>query len=191
MPEEIRREFLNDIRRCTGTISFLVQSLLTISKLDANSIAMKSKKENVWEILNQCVNSTAVLAEIKNVEVINNCQEDVKIICDKRWLVEAITNIVKNSIEHTKEGGRVALTAQENRLYTKITIADNGVGIDEKDLPHIFERFYKGKNSAETSVGIGLALAKTIIEKNGGFISVTSQVGKGTTFVVKYFHNNK
>lgn len=187
MPPEVRTEFLNDIRRETNSINFLVQSILTLSKLDANSIVLKSRPEYLSKIIEECRQNTAVLAEIKEVEVITECDKSIILKCDFKWLCEAVTNIVKNCIEHTPSGGTVKIAAEQNRLYTKISINDNGCGIDQKDLPHIFERFYKGKNSDENSVGIGLALAKTIVEKGGGYLSVDSCADKGSTFVIKYF----
>lgn len=187
MPDSIRRDFLNDIRRSSNGISFLVQSILTLSKLDANSIVLKSKTENVKKILNECVKNTAVLAEIKGVETIVECGNGLTLDCDFKWLCEALMNIVKNCIEHTDEGGFVKVDAEKTSLCTKITVTDNGCGIDKDDLPHIFERFYKGRNSDENSVGIGLALAKTIIEKSGGSIYVDSRKGEGTKFKITIF----
>ena len=187
MPTEVRTEFLNDIRRETNNINFLVQSILTLSKFDANSIVLKSRPEYLSKIIEECRQNTEVLAEIKEVEVITECDKSITLKCDFKWLCEAVTNIVKNCIEHTPRGGTVKIAAEQNRLYTKISISDNGSGIDQKDLPHIFERFYKGKNSDENSVGIGLALAKTIVEKGGGYLSVDSCADKGSTFVIKYF----
>ncbi len=108
--------------------------------------------------------------------------------CDRKWLCEAVTNIIKNCIEHS-QNGNIKITADQNKLYTKISIKDNGSGIDKEDLPHIFERFYKGKNSSDDSVGIGLAFAKSIIEKQGGYISVSSELNKGSEFVIKFFNN--
>ena len=187
MPEDIKRDFLNDIRHSSNSISFLVQSILTLSKLDANSIVLKSKTENVKKILDECIKNTAVLAEIKGVETSVECDAGLTLDCDFKWLCEAITNIVKNSIEHTNEGGFVSLKAEKTSLCTKITVTDNGCGIDKDDLPHIFERFYKGRNRDENSVGIGLALAKTIIEKSGGSIYADSKQGEGTKFTITIF----
>lgn len=187
MPEDIRREFLNDIRRSSGNISFLVQSLLTLSKLDADSIKLKIKPENVADIFDDCIQNTAILAEIRGVNVTADC-ENVILNCDRKWLGEAISNIVKNCIEHTPEGGTVTLKTEQNKLYTKLTIEDNGCGIAPEDLPHIFERFYKGKNSDKDSVGIGLAMSKAIIEKAGGFITADSEIGKGSKFTIKFFN---
>ena len=187
MPEDIKRDFLNDIRRSSSGISFLVQSILTLSKLDANSIVLKSKTESVKNILDECVKNTAVLAEIKGVETSVECDESLTLDCDFKWLSEAITNIVKNCIEHTIEGGFVKLKGEKTSLFTKITVTDNGCGIAKEDLPHIFERFYKGRNRDENSVGIGLALAKTIVEKSGGSIYADSTQGKGTKFTITIF----
>lgn len=187
MPENIRREFLNDIRRSSGNISFLVQSLLTLSKLDADSIELKNKPENIADIFDDCIQNTAILSEIRGVNVTADC-EGVILNCDRKWLGEALSNIVKNCVEHTPEGGNVTLKAEQNKLYTKLTIEDNGCGIAPEDLPHIFERFYKGKNSDKDSVGIGLAMSKAIIEKAGGFITADSKMDKGSKFMIKFFN---
>ena len=187
MPLEIRREFLNDIKHNTNTISFLVQSLLKLSKLDAGGGKFRYEQVEVKSIVDECIKNTAVMAEILGVRLETDCN-DIILNCDRKWLCEAITNIIKNCIEHS-HNGNIKITADQNKLYTKISIKDNGSGITKEDLPHIFERFYKGKNSSDDSVGIGLSLAKTIIEKQGGYISVSSELNKGSEFVIKFFNN--
>lgn len=187
MPLEIRREFLNDIKHNTNTISFLVQSLLKLSKLDAEAVKFRYEQVEVKSIVDECIKNTAVMAEILGVRLETDCN-DIILNCDRKWLCEAITNIIKNCIEHS-HNGNIKITAEQNKLYTKISIKDNGSGIDKEDLPHIFERFYKGKNSSDDSVGIGLALAKSIIEKQGGYISVSSELNQGSEFVIKFFNN--
>lgn len=187
MPLEIRREFLNDIKHNTNTISFLVQSLLKLSKLDAEAVKFRYEQVEVKSIVDECIKNTAVMAEILGVRLETNCN-DIILNCDRKWLCEAVTNIIKNCIEHS-QNGNIKITADQNKLYTKISIKDNGSGITKEDLPHIFERFYKGKNSSDDSVGIGLSLAKTIIEKQGGYISVSSELNKGSEFVIKFFNN--
>ena len=107
-------------------------------------------------------------------------------MCDLKWQVEAITNILKNSVEHSKENSEIYIEYDENNMYSEIVIKDNGIGINKDEIKHIFERFYKGKNSSNESIGIGLALAKTIIEKDKGYITVDSEEGKGTTFNIRY-----
>lgn len=187
MPLEIRREFLNDIKHNTNTISFLVQSLLKLSKLDAEAVKFRYEQVEVKSIVDECIKNTAVMAEILGVRLETDCN-DIILNCDRKWLCEAITNIIKNCIEHS-HNGNIKIIADQNKLYTKISIKDNGSGITKEDLPHIFERFYKGKNSSDDSVGIGLSLAKTIIEKQGGYISVSSELNKGSEFVIKFFNN--
>ena len=187
MPLEIRREFLNDIKHNTNTISFLVQSLLKLSKLDAEAVKFRYEQVEVKSIVDECIKNTAVMAEILGVRLETDCN-DIILNCDRKWLCEAITNIIKNCIEHS-HNGNIKITAEQNKLYTKISIKDNGSGITKEDLPHIFERFYKGKNSSDDSVGLGLSLAKTIIEKQGGYISVSSELNQGSEFVIKFFNN--
>jgi len=186
LPTELRQEFLRDIYRSSNHISFLVQSLLTLSKLDADSIVLKRKPEPLGDIFSEVTQNIAVLAELKGVSVTTD-DNGVTLDCDKKWLCEALSNIAKNCVEHTDEGGAVRLSAEANPLYTKITVSDNGQGIAPEDMPHIFERFYRGKNAADDSVGIGLALSKTIVEKAGGTIRVDSEPKKGSTFTVKLF----
>ncbi len=124
---------------------------------------------------------------MKNIHVDINIIKDSEIVCDEMWQVEAISNIMKNCVEHSKEEQTVGVSINTNNIYSQIMIKDNGVGISKQDLPHIFERFYKGKNSTRNSIGIGLALAKTIISKSNATIQVESEEGKGTTFIIKYF----
>ena len=181
MPLEIRREFLNDIKHNTNTISFLVQSLLKLSKLDAEAVKFRYEQVEVKSIVDECIKNTAVMAEILGVRLETDCN-DIILNCDRKWLCEAITNIIKNCIEHS-HNGNIKITAEQNKLYTKISIKDNGSGIDKEDLPHIFERFYKGKNSSDDSVGIGLSLAKTIIEKQGGYITTEYQQKTGCRLI--------
>ena len=189
MPVEIRRQFMWSMKRQTNNISFLVKSILTLSKLDANTVAFKKSDVSISEIISECVENTEVLAEINEVEVKAEVDSEFDINCDRKWLCEALTNIIKNCIEHTSPEGWVKIKAEKNKIYALISIEDNGCRIAPEDLPHIFKRFYKGKNSDDNSVGIGLALAKTIIEKDDGYITVDSEVGKGTRFEIKYFNN--
>ncbi|MBQ9461161.1 MAG: HAMP domain-containing histidine kinase [Clostridia bacterium] len=186
MPEELKREFLGDIKNSVNHLTFLTQSMLTLSKLDANTITFHNEKVKLKDIINVSISNTSAIAQDKCIDVKGDCP-DITIDCDMRWVCEAVTNIVKNCIEHTKKGGSVTLSAEENPLLIKLSIKDTGCGISKKDLPHIFERFYKGSHSGDTSVGIGLALSKSIIEKCGGYISVQSEEGKGSEFIIKFF----
>ena len=189
MPENIKRRLLTDVKHSSNYIISLVQSLLTLSRLDADSITMKQEDVSVKELLKICSERTEILAELGDISVIVQECGNISLNCDKKWMSEAITNILKNCIEHTKSGGMVTVSASQNKLFTTIIIRDNGSGIPADELPHIFERFYKGSGSDENSIGIGLSLAKAIIEKNNGYISVNSKVGEGSCFTVKVFHS--
>lgn len=187
MDEATRTEFAKDIKREITNINFLVQSLLKLSKLDADSVKFMNEDVNISEIINNSIKNVSVLSDLKNIDIEVNGDKNAKIYCDLKWQVEAITNILKNCVEHSKNNGKVQISYEENQVYSIIKIKDYGVGIYKEDLPHIFERFYKGKNSSNESIGIGLALSKTIIESNNGYIGVESELEKGTEFIIKYF----
>lgn len=186
MSAEVRNDFIKDIRNEMLNISVLVNTILKLSKLDTNTIVFNKKKEKLNEIIEECKKNLLPICDLKNVTIEVEAQEDIYIECDKAWHKEAITNILKNCVEHSKLNQKVIVKLEKNKIYNKVTIKDFGEGISEKDLPHIFERFYKGENAGNGSIGIGLALAKAIIEKENGYISVTSQEGEGTEFVIKY-----
>lgn len=186
MPEDIKKDFIKDIKRKIINIKFLVESILKLSKIDSNSIKFIKKEVFIKDIINEAVKNVSMLSELKNIEIIVLGDDSIKTICDLKWQVEAITNILKNCIEHSYENRKIYINYNQNNMYTELKIEDNGTGIDAKDLPHIFERFYKGKNSSSDSVGIGLALSKSIIESNNGYIQVDSKLNKGTTFIIKY-----
>lgn len=125
--------------------------------------------------------------EIKNqtLEILGD--GNTELIGDFNWTCEAVSNIIKNCIEHTQNGGKIGIEFSETSLYTIINIYDNGEGISKKDLPYIFNRFYKAANSHKDSIGIGLAMSKSIIESQGGTIDVKSEVGEGTVFSLKFY----
>lgn len=186
MNEKTRKKFLINIKREILNINFLVMSLLKLSKFDANVV--KFNKESVYlkDIIIESIKNVSMIKELKNITIKVSGDDNIKLLCDFKWQVESITNILKNSIEHTSEYGTVEVNYSENKLYTRILIKDNGKGIDNDDLPHIFDRFYKGENGSDDSFGIGLSLSKTIIEKEGGSITVKSTPNIGTIFTIKY-----
>ncbi len=186
MDSKTRNEFIKDIRREIINVEFLVNSLLKLSRIDANSVHFINKEVSIYEIVNEAIKNVSVLCDLKNVNILVDGDNKIKINCDFKWQVEAITNILKNCVEHSNDDSYIKIFYEQNNVYSKIEIKDYGAGIDREDLAHIFERFYKGKNSKIESVGIGLALAKSIIESNNGYISVESEVGKGSLFTIKY-----
>ena len=187
MDKEIREDFIRDIKMEITNISFFVQSILKLSKLDTNTVDFIEEKTYIKDIVDEVVKNLSTLCDLRNIKIITKYKENAQIICDFRWQVEAFSNIIKNCIEHSKDNSNILIEVDENNVYSQVVIRDNGTGIDKEDLTHIFERFYKGKNSSNESCGIGLSLAKSIIEKSNGNIYVESKVGKGSTFTIKYF----
>ena len=186
MDENTKQKFIFEISKQIDWINWLVISMLKLSKLDANVVQFYEEKINLKQFINEIVKNLEIPIEIKNQQIIIEGDESASFVGDYKWQQEAVTNIIKNCIEHNKENGKIYIKYEENTLFTKIIIKDEGEGIPKEDLKHIFERFYKGQNSSENSVGIGLALAKNIIEKNNGMISCKSEVNEGTEFVIKY-----
>ncbi len=166
MDEKERISFIKDIKREVINLNFLVQSLLKLSKLDSNTISFINKEEKLEEILKEAVKNIEGICDLKSIKINIDGNDTDTINCDFKWQVEAITNILKNCVEYSKENSEIFVKYSKNKMYTKIEIRDYGIGIDEEELPHIFERFHKGKNATSDSVGIGLALAKSIIEEN-------------------------
>lgn len=186
MDEVTRQKFIFEISKQIEWINWLVISILKLSKLDANVIEFKKEKIYLRKFFNEIKSNLEIPIDIKNQNIIIEGNENDSFLGDYKWQQEAITNIVKNCIEHNIDGGNINIHYEENNLFTKISIKDEGEGIEKEELRHIFERFYKGKNSSENSVGIGLSLAKNIIEKDNGLIVCKSELGSGTEFVIKY-----
>lgn len=186
MEEKTKQKFIFEISKQVEWINWLVISMLKLSKLDANVVQFYDEKINLKKFIGEIIKNLEIPIEVKNQKIIIDGDENVSFIGDYKWQQEAITNIIKNCIEHNENNGTIYINYEENSLFTKITIRDEGEGISKEDLKHIFERFYRGKNSSENSVGIGLALAKNIIEKNNGMINCKSELDKGTEFVIKY-----
>ena len=186
MEYQTRVEFLHDLKRETTRIQSLIQSILKLSKFDSNTIQFIKQDIYLKQIIDEAIKNTGSLADLKNIKINVEGNKKIKLNCDLLWQIEAITNILKNCIEHSKENTQIDIKYNNNSVYSYITITDYGEGISKEDLPHIFERFYRGKNSSNESIGIGLSLSKTIIESNNGIVSVESNSDK-TTFIIKYF----
>ena len=188
--EEKRKELLATQSDSLDRMNWLIQTLLKISKLDARCVELKKDSILTKDLVDKAIEPFRVSMEMGEIHCVNMLEDTTErniITCDINWTTEAIQNIVKNCVEHMKEGDTLTISAEETTLYSAIRITDTGCGIDAEDLPHIFERFYRGKNSSSNSVGIGLALAKTIIEEQKGEIAVASKVGEGTTFIIKFY----
>lgn len=180
------KTFLLQIREQLERMQWLVSSLLKLAKLDAGAVTLKREPLTVFPLIHKAVAPLLVMMEDKGLSLEILGQDDAWIVADDHWTIEALTNIIKNCIEHTKVGG-LKIRAVQTNLYTQIQIEDTGEGIAKADLPHIFKRFYKGKNADENSVGIGLAMAYSIIREQMGDIAVVSQEGRGTQFTIRFY----
>ena len=187
LPSVKRQEFTRTIRIQLERIEWLVSSLLKLSKIDAGTVLFKQDLIPVKRLLQRALEPVLIPMDIKEQTISLEGEETVSFVGDLNWSVEAIINILKNCVEHTAEGGVIAISFSENALFTEIIIADNGKGITKEDLPYIFKRFYKGKHANEDSVGIGLAMAHSIITHQNGDIEVRSKKGKGTQFRIKFY----
>ena len=186
MEEKIRNDFIVDIKRNVLNINFLVQSLLKLSKFDADTVHFVKQENDLKTIVEESIKNVSTLCDLRNINIKLNIKENSKIICDDKWQIEALTNIIKNAIEHSKNNSNIIINIKNNNVYSMIEVIDFGEGIAKKDIKHIFERFYKCKNTKTDSIGIGLALAKTIIEEDKGTISVESNKLE-TKFIVEYY----
>lgn len=187
MSPEVRQDFLRSIGQQIESMSVLVTTLLNLAKFDNGSIILHPETVKINDVIAQVIEKLAVLADLQDVTLMRSGDLWATINIDLRWQTEAISNIVKNCIEHSNPGGEVKISINDCPLYLKIIIQDHGEGIAPTDLQHIFSRFYKTKNSSNNSVGIGLSFAKAIIESENGQISVQSKLGEGTKFTITYF----
>lgn len=172
-------------------IKTLILSLLKITKLDAKGIVFEKQEYLVLNLINLAVENLTIRSENEKKKIIINGNQNDTIICDINWTSEAILNIVKNSLDYTKANGEIHISWEKTPIEIRIFIADNGVGIEEKDFHHIFKRFYRSKNSTDSQgIGLGLPLAKSIIEQQGGTILLQSQLKKGTVFTITLPYKN-
>jgi len=188
MDNDVRQNFIKQIKREITNISFLVQSILKLSKFESNTIDFNRKEVSIKNIINETIRNVSNLCDLKDVEIKVNDKCKNNIYCDSKWQVEAITNILKNAVEYSDSGSKVLIECEDNNLYSQIKIIDYGKGMDKEDTLNIFKRFYKGKDSTKDSIGIGLSLSKAIIEEDNGRIAVESEKNKGTIFTIKYFY---
>lgn len=186
LAQEKKEVFIHQMHMQLERMEWLVSSLLKLSKIDANAVVFKSEQLALNPILSAVIQQLQIPIEIKDVQIDLICEDQLTIQGDREWLKEAFFNIIKNDIEHIQEHGSISITCINNPLHVKVVIADDGKGIDSNDLPFIFDRFYKGKNSSSDSVGIGLAMTKMIIQNQNGTIYVTSETGKGATFTILF-----
>lgn len=182
-----RNVFLVNNKNQLYRMGWLIKSLLKLAKLDAKAIELNKEYQSLNETIQESIDALGGRAMEESITINFIEKEEFFFNHDRLWLEEAINNIIKNSVEHTPKGGQINIELCENPVYRRITIEDTGEGIKEEDLPNIFKRFYKAKTSKKSdSIGIGLALAKSIIQAHKGLIEVRSQVGIGTMFIITF-----
>ncbi len=174
------------IQKQTSHLEYLTKTLLTLSRLDAKVLTIERKPVDIYTMLTLSLENLDTLVNQKKIHINLPNNPDLIYWGDLEWSIEAFTNLIKNCVEHTPEEGNIHIEYEENPLYIEIRIKDNGKGFSDKDLPHIFERFYRGENSINNSTGIGLALAKAIIEEQKGFISAKNHPN-GALFTVRFY----
>ena len=185
LSDEKRMELTGELRSLLTRTDWLVETLLKISKLDAGTVKLAKDTVSVSDLISRSAAPIAIPMDLRNQTLTVHCGGE-SFTGDLVWSAEALGNILKNCMEHTPEGGTITVTAQETALYTQIVVEDTGSGFDPKDIPHLFERFYKGSNASENSYGIGLALARTVITSQNG--SVQAMNGdSGAKFVIKFY----
>lgn len=185
---EKKQEFLIKNRRELERIEWLVTTLLKMSRLDSGSEQIKTTSISLKTLFKRVLEPLEIPIELKSQNLVLEYDPEIIVNIDLNWTTEAFINILKNAHEHTKENGTIIIRSNDTPIYTEIEIIDNGEGIDPKDLPHIFERFYKGKSNKE-SIGIGLNMAKKVINLEKGDIKATS-TKEGTIFNIKFYKQN-
>jgi len=173
-------------------IESLVQNLLKITRLDAGTIILERNFENVSDIMHDIEQHFAYRAKQEEKELILSGDDDIMLFCDREWMMEAVSNLVKNAFDHTDAGKRICVEWKQMSDMLQIVVKDNGYGIHAEDIYHIFKRFYRSRFSKDTpGLGLGLPLSKTIVELHGGNIKVDSVLGKGSAFIINILETTK
>lgn len=184
LTEEERRDFQETIMVSLNELSFLVESMIKMSRLESGVIQLKPCYESLNETILLAIGQIRKKAQFKNIILELNEKEKVTILHDRNWTIESVFNILENAVKYTKENGVINISIQSYEIFARIDIEDNGIGISEEELPKIFSRFYRGKNVGDAEgIGIGLYLAREIVSKQGGYIKVKSKE-QGTVFSI-------
>jgi len=185
-PETVK-EFSLKIGTALKRIEQLIQSMLKITRIDAGSIFFEKSNYSISNILNHAISELTTRANNEKKEIVIDGDLEQILYCDIEWTSEAIGNIVKNALDHTDAGGKITISWERTPAMIRIYITDNGHGIDQGDIHHIFKRFYRSKNTSDSQgIGLGLPLAKVIVEEQGGILSVQSERLQGTTFTLSF-----
>lgn len=189
LSDERRLRLARELSKSLRRIDWLIDALLKISKIDAGTVEFRAEPVNVSALLRRAAEPLAIPMELRGQELAVHTDGSEIFTGDMQWSTEAIGNILKNCVEHTPEGGKIEVFASETALYTEIKISDSGAGFAQEDIPQLFERFYRGKNADADSVGIGLALARTVIAAQNGTVSAANGKRGGAEFSVRFYKN--
>lgn len=184
---ERRLKLTQDMMKLLEHIDRLVTVMLKLSRLDAGTVEFQWENISAADLVNKASEPLIIPMELRNQQLYININGNVNFSGDIAWTAEAIENILKNCMEHTPEGGAIKIDVSENALFTEIIISDNGSGIEKDDLPHLFERFYRGKNSLDQNYGIGLALARMIVSEQNGTIKAENVKSGGAKFTIRFY----
>lgn len=185
LTDECRHQLANELYGLLDRIDWLITTLLKISKLDAGTVSFNKETVSLEALIKRSCSPLLIPMELRGQELIIRAEGDF--YGDPAWTSEAVGNMVKNCMEHTPDGGKIEIEAAENALYSEIIIKDNGTGISPEDLPRIFERFYKGKDSDGKSFGIGLALSRMIIAGQEGTVKAENRKNAGAMFTLRFY----
>lgn len=193
LSDEKRFDLLAEMMQSLNRIEWLINTLLKMSKIDADTVFFEQKEYNVRQMLAKAAGPLAVPLDINGVALRMYVPEDAVIRGDMMWTSEAFGNILKNCMEHTPEGGVIEVRVKYTPIYTEFVISDTGSGFDPEDIPHVFERFYRGKVALNTSIGIGLALTKMIVERQSGTIRASNREAPatGAVFTVRFYNSKR
>ena len=179
--QEIR--MAEEISRQADKLEFLIQSLTKMSRLESNILAVQPEEQGLQKLLEESIGDVTPKAEKKQIQIINNCVDNITAFYDFKWTKEAVCNVLDNAVKYSPRGGKVILSVTEYELYAAVSVRDEGIGIPEEDTARIFGRFYRAESvQQEDGVGIGLYLNREILRKQNGYIKVKSAPGKGSEF---------
>lgn len=191
MQKATRQRFITEISRQLAGMSWLITAMLKLSRLDAGVVALEADRINAAGFVREILQRLELAAEWRDISFVVDIPEEMTLYVDRKWTGEALMNIVKNAVEHSPVGERVEISGEENEVYTQIMVRDYGAGITEEEREKLFRRFYNGNSVREDSIGIGLSLAKEIIEKQDGLITVDSKEGEGTAFIIRFLKKSQ
>ncbi len=184
---EQQQESIRKVDKLLDRTQWLISTLLKIARLESGMVQFAEEHVSVETLINDILEPLEILMDIKDIQLSCKIKNNAGFIGDRLWSAEAIGNVLKNSIEYCTDGGKLEISSLENPIYTEIVISDNGVGFGEKDIPHLFDRFYRGSNAVKESAGIGLNLSRMIISKQNGIITATNKPSGGAKFTIRFY----